>query len=290
MDTSLTEHVLARHPLVLRVVLVAGALFGFTLLAITWSGAADASERTGPPGRPALLDRVGDTVHDALQPAKPALEPVTGAVHAVTSQVASVVKPVTRGLEPMVAPVISPVLHAAEPVLTAVRPVTDPVLHAVSPVTAPVLRATAPLTAPVVRAIGAEHVVPAVTGNPAAGWPAIPVPRDDIVASPAETEPVVVTQAGQQRRHDAGAVSRHVGGDGRPDAGPASGPDGGGPPAGFSDMSGAMSASPGGQHGGEYAVTTAGGAVPGTDRTWRAPPAGVWSLHWLEHYGNDHPS
>ncbi|GLY44467.1 hypothetical protein Amsp01_104900 [Amycolatopsis sp. NBRC 101858] len=298
MDTSLTDDTLVRHPVVLRVLVVAGALFGFTLLALAVSAAADASEGP-PPDRPGLLDHVGSTVHGVLKPAEPALTPVTEPVRAVTSQVARVAKPVTNGLEPVLAPVTRPVLHAVEPVLSALRPVTEPVLHAVSPVTSPVLRATAPLTDPVVRAVGAEHVVPAVTGLQESERPAHPAPREDIVSSPSVTAPagsgtpVTVTSADPQRSRFVHAAVRPAAGHSGSRIGvadPTSGSGGGGLPADVSGASGAMSASPGGQHGGEYAVTTAGSAVPGSDRTWRAPPAGAWSLHWLEYYGNDHPS
>ncbi|WP_410574794.1 hypothetical protein [Amycolatopsis sp. cmx-4-61] len=298
MDTSQTDYALVRHPVVLRVLVVAGALFGFTLLALAVSGAADASEGSPPPGRPGLLDRTGHTVHGVLKPVEPALKPVTDTVHEVTAQVAPAVKPVTSGLEPVLAPLTRPVLHVAEPVLTALRPVTEPVLHAVSPVTSPVLHAADPVTAPVVRAIGADHVVPALTGQPAKPTPRGDVSPAPVVAAPGEQvapagriAPVVVEHAGAQRRHDAEAGFRHATGDA--DAAGVGGPmsgSGGGLPTGFSGVGSAMSAGSGGQHGGEYAVTAAGSVIPGADRTWRAPPAGVWSLHWLEYYGNDHPS
>ncbi|MFB9924120.1 hypothetical protein ACFORO_10040 [Amycolatopsis halotolerans] len=299
MDTSLTDDTSVRHPLALRVLVVAGALFGFTLLALAVSGAANASEGSPPPARPGVLDQVGDTAHDMLKPVGPVLKPVTDTVHAMTSRVAPAVKPATDGLEPVVARLTRPVLHAAEPLLATVRPVTAPVLHAVSPVTSPVLRATEPLTAPVVRAVGAEHVVPAVTGHPEAVRPAKPAPHGDFgsapVAAPAGPGgPVVVKQTGSQRRPDvrAGAVSvaRHSGSAQIGVAGPLSGSGGGGLPADVAGVSGALSAGSGSQRGGEFAVTDAGSGMPGTDRTWRAPPAGAWSLHWLEYYGNDHPS
>lgn len=305
MDTSLTDDTPAGHPLVLRLLVVAGALFGFTLLALAVSGAADASEGA-PPDRPGLLDRAGDSVHGVLKPVEPALKPVTGTVHAVTSQVAPVVKPVMSGLEPVIAPLTRPVLHAAEPVLSALQPVTEPVLHAITPVTSPVLHATAPVTAPVVRAVGAERVVPAVTGKPATGQPAKPASRGDVstpqAAGPSGEQPApgariapgVVKPGVAQLHPDAQIASRHGAGDTRSDvagvAGPMSGSGGGGLPADVAAMSGAMSASTGSAHGGEYAVTASGSGMPGTDRTWRAPPAGAWSLHWLEYYGNDHPS
>ncbi|MET8999245.1 hypothetical protein [Amycolatopsis sp. NPDC004169] len=296
MDTSRTDDTPVEHPLVLRVLVVAGALFGFTLLALAVSGAANASEGSPPPDRPGLLGGVGSAMHDVLKPVGPALEPVAGTVHTVTSRVAPVVKPVTDGLEPVAAPVTRPVLHAAEPVLSALRPVTKPVLHALSPVTSPVLHATAPLTAPVVQAVGAEHVLPAVTGHPATDQPAKPGPREDsgavpVVAAPAgPTGPVVVNQAGSSRPHAAVPVAGHPGSADIGVAGPLSGSGGGELPAGVSGVSGTMSAGSGARHGGEFAVTVAGSGIPGTDRTWRAPPAGAWSLHWLEYYGNDHPS
>ncbi|WP_328617740.1 hypothetical protein OHS18_17345 [Amycolatopsis sp. NBC_00355] len=318
MDTSQKDYVLVDHPLLLRVLVVAGALFGFTLVALAVSGAADASEGSPPPDRPGLLDGAGQTVHGVLKPVEPVLKPVTGAVYTVSSQVAPVVKPVagtlhtvtsvvapvvrpvTSGLEPVLAPVTLPVLQAAEPVLAALRPVTAPLLHAVSPVTSPVLHATAPVTAPVVRAIGAGYVVPAVTGQPAE-----PTPRGDTsapwaVVAPAEQvapagwiAPVAAEQGDTQRRHDAQVGSRHVAGDAAPEMAGVTGPmsgSGGGLPVDVSGTSGAMSAGSGAQHGGEYAVTAAGTGAAGTDRSWRAPPAGSWSLHWLEFFGNDHPS
>ncbi|MCR6489644.1 hypothetical protein M8542_43200 [Amycolatopsis sp. OK19-0408] len=298
MDTSLTDDTLARHPLLLRVLVVAGALFGFTLLALAVSESADASEGS-PPDRPGLLEHVGSTAHGVLKPVEPVLMPVTEPVHAVTSQVARVAKPVTNGLEPVLAPVTRPVLRAAEPALSALRPVTEPVLHAVSPVTSPVLRATAPLTAPVVRAAGAEHTVSAVSGLQQSERPAKPAPREDIASSPSVTAPagsstpVPVTSTDPQRPRVVHAAGRSAGGPSGSRigvAGPLSGSGGGGLPADVSGVSGAMSAGSGAQHGSEFAVTAFGSGLPGTDRTWRAPPAGAWSLHWLEYYGNDHPS
>ncbi|MGW4529111.1 hypothetical protein [Amycolatopsis sp. NPDC004378] len=247
-----------------------------------------------------MLDQFGNTAHDVLKPVGPAFKHVTGPVHAVTSQVAPMVKPVTNGLEPVVTPLTRPVLHAAEPVLSALRPVTAPVVHAVSPVTSPVLHATAPLTAPVVRAVGAADVVPAVTGLPKAGRPTLPMPRADsgsapVDAGPAEPGvPVADKRADAQRRQDVRAtvwsVAGHSGSAEIGIAGPMSGSGGGGLPADVAGVSGAVSAGSGAQHGGEFAVTGAVNRMPGTDRTWRAPPAGAWSLHWLEYYGNDHPS
>lgn len=295
MDTSQTDDALVRHPVVLRVLVVAGALFGFTVLALLASGAAHASEGSPPPDRPGLLDRTGDTVHDALKPVEPVLKPVTGGLYAVSSQVAPVVKPVTSGLEPVIAPVTRPVFRAAEPVLSALRPVTRPVLHALSPVTSPVLRAAAPVTAPLVRAVGAESAVPVVTGQPAQ-----PKPREDISAPPAavgpagRTGPVVADRGTAQRGPVLRDVSRQFSGYVVSDvaglAGPMSGSGGAGLPADAHGVSGAMSAGSGGQHGGEYAVTAAGSRARGTDRAWRAPPGGPPSLYWVVFYGNDHPS
>ncbi|GLY43452.1 hypothetical protein Amsp01_094750 [Amycolatopsis sp. NBRC 101858] len=293
MDTSLTDDAPTGQPLLLRMLVVAGALFGFTLLALAVSSAADASEGA-PPDQHSLLGRLGNTAHDVLKPVAPALEPVTGAVHVVSSQVAPVVKPVTNGLEPVLAPLARPVLDAAEPVLSALRPVTRPVLHAVSPVTSPVLHATAPLTAPVVRAVGGERVVPAVIGQPVTGQPETPAPHGDAGFPPAAAGAPVASPR-PVAQHTAGVsavrhVAGHLGSGTAGTAGPMSGSGGGGMPADLSGMSGAMSASTGSAHGGEFAVTASGSGMPGTDRTWRAPPAGAWSLHWLEYYGNDHPS
>ncbi|UOX88433.1 hypothetical protein MUY14_43290 [Amycolatopsis sp. FBCC-B4732] len=294
MDTSLTDDAPTGQPLLLRMLVVAGALFGFTLLAMAVSGTAHASEGP-PPDRPGLLDHIGSTAHGVLKPVEPVLTPVTEPVHAVTSQVAQVAKPVTNGLEPVLAPVTRPVLRAAEPALSALRQVTEPVLHAVSPVTSPVLRATAPLTAPVARAVGAGDVVPVVTGRQDGDRQAKPAPREDIVSSPSVTAPapVSVTPTDPQRSHVVHAAVRSASEHSGSRIGvavPMSGSGGGGLPVDVSGVSGAMSAGSGAQHGGEYAVTASRSVMPGTDRTWRAPPAGAWSLHWLEYYGNDHPS
>ncbi|MEU0796211.1 hypothetical protein ABZ342_39640 [Amycolatopsis sp. NPDC005961] len=290
MDTSLTNDTSAGHSLLLRVLVVAGALFGFTLLALAVSGAADASEGA-PPDRPGLLGRAGQAAHHVLEPAGPALTPVTGPVHAVTSRVAPVVTPVTRVLEPVIAPVTRPVLRSAEPVLSALRPVTEPVLRAVSPVTSPVLHATAPVLAPVVRAIGADHGVTPVTGHPAR-----PTPRGDSGPSPAvagPSVPAVPAQGRVQPRHDHQVDSRPDAGKSASDATSAdsmSGSGGGGVPEGPTGLSGSMSAGPGGQHGGEFAVPASGTREIGTGRSWRAPPGGPPSLYWLVCFGNDHPS
>jgi len=283
MDTSQSDDTLVGHPLVLRVLVVAGALFGFTVLALLMSGAAHASEGAPPPARPGLLDHVGDAVHSGLAPAEPVLKPVTGAVYTVSAQVAPVVEPVVRAVEP----VTQPVVRAIEPVLSALRPVTRPVLHALSPVTAPVLHALSPVTSPVRHAVApviapaAESVVPAVPGRPTP-----PEPRADTISSPAAAVPAdragpALAHRGHEPdiRRVAGSEIRDVPGSG-----------GGGSPADVHGVSGAMSAAPGGQHGGEYAVTTSGLPLPGTDRAWRAPPGGPPSLYWLVCYGNDHPS
>ncbi|WP_410586334.1 hypothetical protein [Amycolatopsis sp. lyj-23] len=298
MDTSLTDDASIGPPRMLRLLVLAGALFGFSLLAMALSGTAHASDGAPPPERPGLLDRAGDTAHGLLKPVEPALEPVTGTVHAVSSRVASAVEPVTSGLEPVLAPVARPVLAAAEPVLSALRPVTRPVLHAVSPVTAPVLHATAPVTAPVVRAIGGRRVVPAVTGHPVAGNAAAPAPRDDIGAPPVVDTVAVfgaqaaLTRPAAQRLEETPAVRRFAGRAGPAEAGvaaPMSG-SGGGLPVGSSGTGGAMSAGTGSAHGGEFAVTASGAFMPGTDRAWRPPPGGRASPYWLVFYGNDHPS
>ncbi|WP_326958750.1 hypothetical protein [Amycolatopsis sp. NBC_01286] len=322
MDTSLTDTTPAPHPFVLRMLILAGALFGFTVLALLVSGTANAAEGSPPPDRPGLLDQAGQTVHGVLEPVEPALKPVTGTLHAVTtqvepvlkpvtgtvhtvtsqvapvlkpvtdtvyavtSQVAPVLEPVTSGLEPVVAPLIHAVKPVTSPVLSALRPVTQPVLHALSPatepvlqslspVTEPVLHVTAPVTASPVRPIRTDQVVPAVTGQPA-----VPQPREGASASPVQARVFAVVHSGSSQ-----AVAKTA-----DTAVPMSGSGGGGLPADVSGTSGAMSASPGGQHGGEYAVTSAGSRVLGTDRAWRAPPGAAWSLYWLVFYGNDHPS
>lgn len=97
MDTSLADDTSAGCSVLLRVLVVVGALVGFTPLAVAVAGAANASEGSPPPNRPGLLDRVGGAAHSVLKPVGPVLTPVTELVRAVTSQVAPAVKPVTRG-------------------------------------------------------------------------------------------------------------------------------------------------------------------------------------------------
>ncbi|SFQ54053.1 hypothetical protein [Amycolatopsis rubida] len=297
MNTSLTDDSPAGQPLLLRLLVVTGALFGFTLLALAVSGAADASEGSPPPDRPGLLDRAGNTVHEVLKPAGPALKPVMDTAHLVSSQAAPAVKAATSGLEPVVAPLTRPVLHAAEPLLSAVGPVTQPVLHAVSPVTSPAGHATAPVTAPAARAVGGEHAAPAVSGHPADGTPTASAPRGDVSSPPAApavpstsaafTRPVAQHPAVTSAvRHAAG----HIGSADAGVAGPEPGTGGGGMPADLSGTVGAVSASAGSAHGSEFAVTESGFAAPGTDRAWRAPPGWRASPYWLVFYGNDHPS
>jgi hypothetical protein len=250
-----------------RVLLVAGALVGFTVLAVLLSGTANAAEKPSPgqPDRPGLLSA-------AEQPLR------------------AVVKPVTDLVEPVLAPVTRPVVKVVAPVLSVVRPVTEPVLR-------PVLHAVAPVTAPVVHAVEPDPAVEAVAGKTAT------TPRDDVRPAPAQPGPAVTTgrsevllptvtseratsSAAHERQHPNVQADRGT-------AGWMSGPDGGGPtpptPAAPA-ASGSMSAGSAGQHGGEYAVTGSGSSVPGTDRTRRAPPGGHASLYWLVFYGNDHPS
>jgi hypothetical protein len=191
-----------------------------------------------------------------------------------------VLKPVTSGLEPVVAPLI----RAVEP---ALQPVTQPVLHSLSPVTQPALHALSPVTQPATQPV--PHTTAPVTAPwvhadwtatpAAAGKPALSQPREN-----------AMVRVGQAVAHQGGALEGMAWHTVAASVVPMSGSGGGGSPADVSGMSGSMSASPGGQHGGEYAVTTTGTVTPGTDRTWRVPPGGRASLYWLVCYGNDHPS
>ncbi|WP_410567431.1 hypothetical protein [Amycolatopsis sp. cmx-4-61] len=293
MDTSQTDTASVRHSMVLRVLVVAGALFGFTVLALLVSQAADASEGSPPGTEPAAHDSlkvVTERVDGVLKPVEAVLTPVSESVHAVSAQTAQVVQPVTDVLEPVVAPLTRPVLRAAEPVLSALRPVTKPVLPALDPV----LRAAAPVTEPLVRAVGADRV-PAVAGQPAGLRPredttavvaAVVVPPDRAVPAAghgqlpvADAEPAGLRHGGRPEPAKSGVT-----------ADPMRGSGGGQLPSDSTGVSGSMSASPGGQRGGEFAVTAPGAREVGTGRAWRAPPSGRASLYWLVFYGNDHPS
>ncbi|MEV7045201.1 hypothetical protein [Amycolatopsis sp. NPDC051061] len=268
-----------------RVLLVAGALVGFAVLAVLKSGTANAAERSSPehPDRPGLLSAAEQPLRAAVQRADPLVRPVTDVVHTASSRVAPVVTPVTDLVEPVLAPVTRAVVKAVAPVLSVVRPVTEPVLR-------PVLHAVAPVTEPVVRAVGADSAVEAVAGKTT-------TPPDDVRPAPAQPGATGRSEApftAPERATSSAASGSPA--SVRPDretASRMSGPDGGGttPPAPAAPAaSGSMSAGSAGQHGGEYAVTGSGSTVPGTDRTRRAPPGGHASLYWLVFYGNDHPS
>lgn len=296
MNTSPFETVPADERSVLvRVLVVAGTLVGFGVLAVLLSGTANASERSPDrPDRPGLLSAAGKPLQSTVKQADSVLRPVTDVVHTASSQVAPVVKPVTDLAEPVLAPVTRPVVTAVAPLLPVVRPVTEPVLR-------PVLNAVAPVTEPVVHAVGAAPAVKAVAGTTAT------TPRDDVTPAPASPATVqvlpishpetaapaekpladqVLSAVAQEQRHPSAQAEHRV-------ADRMSGPDGGGstpPTPAAPAASGAVSANSAGQHGGEYAVTETGSTVPGTDRAWRAPPGGPPSLYWLVFYGNDHPS
>ncbi len=73
MDTSLTDDASAVRSVLIRVLVVPGALFGFTLLAVAVSGAANASEGSPPPDRLGLLGQIGGAAHSVLKPVEPVL-------------------------------------------------------------------------------------------------------------------------------------------------------------------------------------------------------------------------
>ncbi len=284
-----------------RLFVVAGAVVGFTVLAFLLAGRADAAEHTQPaePDRPGLAGSLGRVTGQVAGPVDRALRPETEVVHSVSAAAAPVVRPVLEPVEPVLAPVVRPVAKAAEPVLSALAPVTGPV-------TRPVVDALAPVTEPVTRAVGADSVVAAVVPRP------VPGPRDDTAghgSASSSSQAPESSPAARMRSDEVTVRSEDVSGPvchvvrhvdapatrfATTSAGESSRSDGGGAPSWPASPevagTGAMSAGSSGQHGGEYAVTAAGSAMPGSDRTWRAPPAGVWSLHWLEYYGNDHPS
>lgn len=270
-----------------RVLMVIGALLGLAFLAVLLSGTADASDQTSDADHTTRL-----------------LSSVAEPIQQVASDTAPLVEQVTKPLEPVVSPVVRPVAEAVEPVLQIVGPVTEPV-------TRPVLDALSPITDPVARTVGAEPVIEAVGGQRAQPEPApAPASRADVGtdlerfaalgARPelngvhsgpvpnvgpswtllaARNEPIPDRTA-QPDELSAGSVSGLGGG-----GGPAlpSGPSAGG-------IVGSMSAGSAGSHGGEHAVTETAMTMPGTDRAWRAPPDDRRSVPWPDEYGNDHPS
>ncbi|MBB4689172.1 hypothetical protein [Amycolatopsis jiangsuensis] len=318
MDTSLSDDGPARHPVLLRMLVVAGTLFGFTLLALLASHTADASERPRPPDRPGALAGTGQALHDVLEPGEQATRSAAEPAHAVSSRVAAAAKPVARIAEPAVEsvaeavgpvvkpvakvadpvakaagpvtrvaePVVKPVTQSAEPVLSALRPVTRPVVGSLDPVTRPILRVTDPVTGPVLGADegGGQTAPPAPQSRP-----------DQAVAGSADRTVALVDKVQRHHTGAASVVSRHE--SASAGAEPAFVPEpmsgsggGGGVPVGSTGVSGAVPASGGGAHGGEYAVAPSGSQEIGTSRAWRAPPGGPPSLYWLVSYGNDHPS
>lgn len=70
MDTSQSEDVRAGEGSMLaRVLLVAGTVVGFAVLALLMSGTANAAESSSPdhPGRPGLLSAVGKPLRGTLE-------------------------------------------------------------------------------------------------------------------------------------------------------------------------------------------------------------------------------
>ncbi|WP_146073606.1 hypothetical protein [Amycolatopsis sp. CA-126428] len=266
MDTSQSEDVRVGDGLILaRVLLVAGTLVGFAVLALLMSGTANASESSSPdhPDPPGLLSAVGKPLRGALEP-------------------------VANLAEPVLAPVVRPVVTAVAPVLSVVRPVTEPVLR-------PVLDAVAP----VVHAVGADPAGPVVIpGTTRPRDDVRPAPAEQAAAATTGQPAVEAVVSSRQPRADRPVFAEVTAKDAAVPAGSArsartSGPDGGGsvPPAPEGPAaSGTTAAGSAGQHGGEYAVTGSGSSMPGTDRAWRAPPDGCAPPYWLVFYGNDHPS
>ncbi|WP_410663412.1 hypothetical protein [Amycolatopsis sp. lyj-84] len=292
MNTSQSRALPGDDIIVLRQVLVViGALFGLALLAILLSGTANASDRSPEPGGPGLL---GDVVGAGTKSAMPLLESVAKPVHRVASEVAPVVEQVTKPVEPVLSQVVRPVARVA------------------GPVARPVLDSLAPVTEPVAHAVGAERLVTALDGEPSRSeQPAVAesASRSDVSAGSAPA-PAIEVHSGLVWGADSAWASaaergQSVPGRERPVSpetthpGEASvvkvpGPPSGGPvlPGGPSSVGvgGSMSASSGGSHGGEYAVTETGTGMPGTDRAWRAPPDDRRSVPWPDEYGHDHPS
>ncbi len=257
MDTSQFEDVrVGEGSILARVLLVAGRVGGVRCPGVADVGYGERSRivLAGPSGSARSAVRGRETAAGALEQARP----------------------ITNLVEPVLAPVVRPVVSAVAPVLSVVRPVTEPVLRPVLDAVAPVVHAGTTRLRDDVRPAPAEQPAAATTGQP-------------------EAEAVV---SGRQPRADRPAFAEPTTKDVGVPAGLAraarmSGPDGGGstPPAPEGPAaSGTMAAGPAGQHGGEYAVTGSGWSMPGPDRAWRAPPGGCAPLYWLVFYGNDHPS
>ncbi|WP_410599552.1 hypothetical protein [Amycolatopsis sp. lyj-90] len=303
MNTSQSRALSGDGLIVLRQVLVVtGALFGLALLSILLSGTANASDRSPEPGGSGLL---GDVVGAGAEPVMPLLESVAKPVHRVASEVAPVVEQVTKPVEPVLSQVVRPVAKVAEPVLRVLEPVTGPV-------TRPLLDSLAPVTEPVAHAVGAERVITALDGEPSKSeQPAVSgsASRSDVSAGSAPSPAIEVhsglvgsadsawaraAERGQSVPGRERPVSPETTHSGEVSVVKVPGPAGGGPALpsgpGFVGVGGSMSASSGGSHGGEYAVTESGTGMPGTDRAWRAPPDDRKSVPWPDEYGHDHPS
>ncbi|MEV7551889.1 hypothetical protein AB0N89_19880 [Amycolatopsis sp. NPDC089917] len=272
-----------------RVLVMAGAVIGFAVLAVLLAGRADATDRSAEPGDHGILGTI--TQADRL------LRPV----HQVAAETAPVVEQVTEPVQPVVAPVVRPVVKAAEPVLHVAAPITEPV-------TRPVVRALAPVTEPVTRAVGADPAIDIIAGTQP-DKRSVPAPRADVSPAPAQPAgPATDVHPGLAASDSARETSlpgglptpdsaRHLtAATPTPDLSATSGHGrGGGGPAlpagpGTAHTGGTMTAGASSSHGGEHAVTETGTGVPGTDRSWRAPPDARPEAPWPDEYGLDHPS
>ncbi|MFI6302888.1 hypothetical protein ACIBCH_13530 [Amycolatopsis thailandensis] len=272
-----------------RVLVMAGTVVGFAVLAVLLAGKADAADRSAEPGDHGVLGTITQT--DRL------LRPV----YQVAAATGPTVERVTDPVEPVVAPVVRPVVKAVEPVLHVAAPVTEPV-------TRPVFHALAPVTKPVTRAVGADRVIDIAAGTPP-DRKSVPAPRADVNPEPAhsagpapEVQPGLPVQDSARERPLPAALptpdpARHpIAATSTPELSATSGHGrgGGGPalPAGPGGVQtgGTMTAGASSSHGGEHAVTETGTGMPGTDRSWRAPPDARPEVPWPDYYGLDHPS
>lgn len=259
----------------LRVLVVAGALVGFAVLSLLMSGAANAESRAPSPAGPDRPGVLGQVVHDVAGQAESVLQ----AAHQASAAAAPLVQQVTEPVSPLLEPVVRPLSTVAAPLLSTLAPVThavgaDPVITAVAggsvpslPVSSPRPRDDSGDQAPVMAVEQASRSVPRVEpAVPGARFDAVPLRRQSRGHSP---DPGAIT---------AGVMSG-FGGGGVPPSTPST-----------AMLGGAVSAGSSGQHGGESAVTASGAVVPGSGSTWLAAPSGRWSLRWLVFYGNAHPS
>jgi hypothetical protein len=312
MDQCVVEDSRRTSSLLYRILVTAGGMVAFGLLALLLAGTANAQTRGDPgpgtTGNQPTTGPNGQVGSGVLGTGSGSVLPSTGGAQpAVSGVVGSLVAPVVRVAATAAAPVLNPVTHAAAVLLAPVRPVVAPIVdEVVAPVaaalplhdvTGPILRAAAPVLSPATSAVGAGRAVSALTGSQPATQ-AAPVAASPQALAASGTSPVTPPET---------PVSGHVTPSQHPTAStvvPRSGdmvgdghvtvPWPGGLPVGpvplVSDAVGTAAAGPGQSSGGGYAINT-GVAVPAaTDAYGRAPTTVLLGAMRWHPFGRHHPS